>query len=236
MEAATNMTAPSINASSVGFYIALAIFIALIVFGVVYMVIANRNTVPSGEVWKEGFQGPSRGVSDIPCGQESSEAVALAEMFSQHESTTEEGATDLAELKLILSKLCCIKHDLMAPGQVVQSTLTLPYQNSHDRENPADTVARCFSKSLPPRDLDISFGTWKTRGLELLNKLCTSYKFSSGDADQSEKYFMAVWTDVYSVAKTVCVPPKDNPSNSPRDLNGFTPESLQDLGPYKGYY
>jgi hypothetical protein len=228
--------APSISASSVGFYIVLAIFIALIVLGVTYMVIGNRNTVPSGKLWKEGFQGPSRGVSDIPCGQESAEAIALSEMFYQRVSTTEEGSTDLAELKLILSKLCCIKHDLMAPGQVVQSSLALPYQNTHDRENPADTVARCFTKSIPPRDLDISFGTWKTRGLELLNKLCTSYNFKSEEADQAKKYFMTVWTDVFSVAKTVCSPPENNPSNSPRDLKGFTPESVQELGPYKGYY
>ena len=197
---------------------------------------ANRNTVPSGKVWKEGFQGPSRGVSDIPCGQESAEAIALAEMFYQHESTTEEGPADLAELKLILSKLCCIKHDLMAPGQVVQSSLALPYQNTHDRENPADTVARCFTKSIPPRDLDISFGTWKTRGLELLNRLCTSYNFRSEDADQAKKYFMTVWTDVFSIAKTVCSPPENNPSSSPRDLKGFVPESIQELGPYNGYY
>lgn len=228
--------APSISASSVGFYTVLAIFIALIVLGVTYVVIGNRNTVPSGKVWKEGFQGPSRGVSTIPCGQESAEAIALAEMFYGRDSTTEEGKPDLAELKLILSKLCCIKHDLMAPGQVVQSSLTLPYQNTHDRENPADTVARCFTKSIPPRDLDISFGTWKTRGLELLKRLCTSYNFRSEEADKAKKYFMTVWTDVFSVAKTVCTPPENNPSSSPRDLKGFTPESIQELGPYKGYY
>ena len=227
--------APSISASSVGFYTVLAIFIALIVLGVTYVVIGNRNTVPSGK-WTEGFQGPSRGVSTIPCGQESAEAIALVEMFYHREATTEEAKPDLAELKLILSKLCCIKHDLMAPGQVVQSSLALPYQNTHDRENPADTVARCFTKSIPPRDLDISFGTWKNRGLELLNRLCTSYNFRSEDADQAKKYFMTVWTDVFSVAKTVCVPPENNPSSSPRDLKGFTPESVQELGPYNGYY
>ena len=199
------------------------------------MVVANRNTVPSGK-WSEGFQGPARGVSDIPCGQESAEAIALAEMFYGRPSTTEDGSPDLAELKLILSKLCCIKHDLMAPGQVVQNSLALPYQNTHDRENPADTVARCFTKSIPIRDLDISFATWKTRGLELLSKLCTSYNFGPQESEQAKKYFMGTWTDVFSVAKTVCLKSDNKEDNSPRGLIGFTPESVKELGPYKGYY
>ena len=227
--------APSISASSVGFYTVLAIFIALIIGGVSYLLMANKDTVPSGK-WNEGFQGPTFGVSHIPCGQESAEASALVQMFVDKESTTEEGNADLAELKLILSKLCCIKHDLMAPAQVIQSTLDLPYQNTHDRENPADLVARCFNKTIPPRDLDISFATWKNRGLELLARSCTSFNLSHEEAEQAKKYFIGVWTDVFAIAKTVSTPPEKASSDSPRDPAGFTPESIQGLGPYKGYY
>ena len=227
--------APSISASSVGFYTVLAIFIALIIGGVSYLLMANKDTVPSGK-WNEGFQGPTFGVSHIPCGQESAEASALVQMFVDKESTTEEGNADLAELKLILSKLCCIKHDLMAPRQVVQSTLDHPYQNTHDRENPADLVARCFNKTIPPRDLDISFATWKNRGLELLARSCTSFNLSHEEAEQAKKYFIGVWTDVFAIAKTVSTPPEKVSSDSPRDPAGFTPESIQGLGPYKGYY
>jgi hypothetical protein len=227
--------APSISASSVGFYTVLAIFIALIIGGVSYVLMANKDTVPSGK-WNEGFQGPAFGVSHIPCGQESAEASALCELFAARQSTTEEGNADLAELKLILSKFCCMKHDLMAPGQVVQSTLALSYQNTHDRENPADTVARCFNKTIPPRDLDISFATWKNRGLELLGRCCTSFNLSQAEVEQAKRYFMGVWTDVFAIAKNVSTPPEKASSESPRDPAGFTPESIQDLGPYKGYY
>jgi len=227
--------APSISASSVGFYTVLAIFVALIVGGVSYMLMVNKNTIPSGK-WNEGFQGPAFGVSHIPCGQESAEASALCQMFVDKQSTTEEGDADLAELKLILSKLCCMKHDLMAPGQVVQSTLNLPYQNTHDRENPADLVARCFNKTIPPRDLDISFATWKNRGLELLGRCCTSFNLNNEEAEQAKRYFMGVWTDVFAIAKGVSTPPEKASSDSPRDTPGFTPESIQSHGPYKGYY
>ena len=223
------------SGKSIGFYVSISLFIAVILGAVVYMVISRRNTVPSGG-HSEGFQGPVRGVSDIPCGQESAEAVALCEMFANKESTTEDGSADLKELKLILSKLCCMKHDLMSPTQVVRSSLYLPYSNAHDRENPADTLARCFTKSVPPRDLDITFAIWKERALALLNKLCTSYNFSQSESEKAKGYFTATWMDTFSVAKNVCLTPDEKVSESPRDLRGFTPEAVEELGPYKGYY
>jgi hypothetical protein len=235
------MDSPSTTVGSFGFSVAIAIFTALMVGLLVYAVVSKRNTVPYGSIvsyGKEGFQGPTRGVSDFPCGQESAEAVALSEMFASRMSTTEEGSADLVELKQILSKMCCMKHDLMSVSQVVQASLYLPYTNSHDRENPADTVGRCFTKGIPPRDLDITFATWKDRGLLLLNKLCTSYNFSAAESDRANAHFMATWTDVFSIAKSVCLTSKDmgSKTGSPRDLNGFTPESVKDLGSYNGYY
>lgn len=230
--------APIVTASSTGFYIGLSIFVALVVGFAAYMVVSRRNTVPfgpSGSMAKEGFQGPSRGVSDFPCGQESAEAVALAEMFYGRPST-EEGSPDLKELKVILSKMCCMKHDLMSVSQVVQASMYLPYSNTHDRENPADTVARCFTKGIPPRDLDITFATWRDRARMLLNRLCTSYNFSKGETEEAADYFMRCWSDCFDVAKTVCLTDNKVPSGSPRDPKGVMPEAVKDLGPYGGYY
>ena len=184
----------------------------------------------------EGFQGPPRGVSTIPCGQESSDAVALVGMFNERISTTDEGEADLMELKTILSKMCCMKHDLMGVAQVVQSTLRLPYNTTHDRENVGDTVGRCFTKGIPSRDLDITYTTWKDRGLALLNRLCTSYTFGTGEADQAKQYFMATWTECFTIAKTVCLVPEPNVSDSPRDLKGIMSDAIKNLGLYKGYY
>ncbi len=195
------------------------------------------NTVPSG-LKKEGFQGPARGVSSIPCGQESSEVTNILEIFEKKRSSTEEGKPDLEEFKQILSKLCCMKHDLMGASQSVQNMMYLQYNNTHDRENPADTVARCFTKSIPPRDLDITFATWKDRALVLLNRLCTSYKLSSSDSEKVTNHFTSLWMDVFSIAKKSCSPPPDDGSKvvSPRDVKGFTPETVEELGAYTGYY
>jgi hypothetical protein len=225
-----------VNPGSSTLYFLMAILIALAVAGVSYMMITTNKTIPSGKQIEEGFQGPSRGVSSIPCGQESSYAVALSGQFAGRESTTEEGPADLTELKLILSKLCCMKHDLMSTAQVVQASLYIPYNNTHDRENPADTVARCFTKSIPSRDLDISFETWRDRGLVLLSRLCTSYNLSDSEERDAKNNLMSCWSDSYDVARTVCTPNTPPSQGSPRDPKGFTPEAVKELGPYKGYY
>jgi hypothetical protein len=234
MEAST-VAAPE---SSTVFFFTLALLFALAIGGAAYMIMERSNTIPysvSGK-WTEGFQGPTRGVSNFPCGQESAEASALADMFSGRSSSTEEGEADLTELKVILSKMCCMKHDLMSVSQVVQATLYLPYNNTHDRENISDTVARCFTKGIPPRDLNITFATWKDRGLFLLARLCTSYKFSPSEVETSRGYFMGCWTDVFSIAKSVCTPPQKIVPGSPRDPKGLAPTKIKDLGTYKGYY
>jgi hypothetical protein len=222
--------------SDYSFFIVIAIIIGLAAGLVANSIFSRMNTVPSG-LQREGFQGPARGVSNLTCGQESAEASALVDLFNSKSSSTGEGEADLKELKQILSKLCCMKHDLMSPGQVVQNMMYLPYNNTHDRENPADTVARCFTKSIPPRDLDITFGTWKQRGLSLINKLCTSYNLSSSEADQATQLFTGVWVDVFSIAKNACSPPPTAAeSASPRDIKGKMPESVQLHGSYTGYY
>jgi len=231
MEAVTSTTF-----TSTSFFIFFSAIIALAVGLVVMSVFSRRNTVPSG-VKHEGFQGPAMGVSNIPCGQESAEARTLADLFSNRESSTEDGVADLKELKQILSKLCCMKHDLMSPGQVVQNMMYLPYNNTHDRENPADTVARCFTKSIPPRDLDITFGTWKERALTLISRLCTSYNLSSSESDNAIRLFMQVLNDIFSIAKDVCSPPVKAPENeSPRDPKGHILKFVEGLGIYTGYY
>jgi len=218
------------------FYIIIAILMAGAVLFIAYMLISRSKTVPSGSK-SEGFQGPAVGVSSIPCGQESSHVTEILNTFSGLMSSTQEGAPDFVEFKEIMSKMCCMKHDLMSTSHIVNSTLYLHYNNSHDRENPADTVGRCFTKSVPPRELGIIFTTWKNRGLTLLARLCTSYNLCPQKTKLVEKHFNALCSDVFDIAKECCLPEKKAPEyNSPRDPRGVMPPKVQDLGEYKGYY
>lgn len=207
---------------------------ALLVFFVANAIMSRSKTLPSGDL--EGFQGPALGVSDISCGQESADAIAILDVFAQKKSTTGDGSDDMKEFKLILSKLCCMKHDLVSPSQVLESTTRLPFTTSHDREAVANTVARCFTKSLPMRDLDITFGTWKERGYVLLNKLCTSYNLTNSESEKVRKHFKTCWMETFIVAKELCGPAEGKESVNPRDLNGLPSEKIKDLGTYTGYY
>ena len=231
-----------VNAGSTTLYFFISLLAAAVALLVGYVSINKCGTLGSG-TWPngsldfaEGFQGPRRGVSHIPCGQESSFVTNLADLFSAKKSTTEEGEADLTEFNLILSKLCCMKHDLMSTNRVVRATLHVPFVTAHDREYIGDTVGRCFSNSLPPRDLDIIFETWRDRGLTLLDKLCTSYNLTDSEAKGAKENFMSVWSDTYDVARTVCIPCKKVEVSSPRDPKGFVNESIRDLASYFGYY
>ena len=233
-----------VNAGSTTLYIFVSLLAAAVALLVAHVTINNNGTLGSGN-WNggggggartEGFQGPRRGVSDIPCGQESSFVTNLADLFSTKKSTTGDGEADLTEFKLILSKLCCLKHDLMSTNRVVSATLKVPFVTAHDREYIGDTAGRCFSNSLPPRDLDIIFETWRDRGLTLLDKLCTSYTLTDSEAKAAKNDFMSVWSDTYDVARTVCIPCKKVDDSSPRDPKGLMPEAIRDLGVYLGYY
>lgn len=214
------------------FYGIIALFIATLLGLLLSSVLSRQNTLPSGR--KEGFQGSRSG--DISCGQESSDAMALSDLFRGKQSSTADGESDLKEFKLILSKLCCMKHDLVSPSQVIDATLNLQYTTSHDRQTLADTVARCFTKSVPMRDLDISFATWKDRGLALLRKLCTSYNLTDEESQRAKGFFFGCWNATFSVAKEVCTAPESKESVNPRDLHGFISDKIRDLGEYTGYY
>lgn len=227
------------DAQSVFFYLVLAITISLLAGYLANVIITRRKTVPSGK-WEgfQGFHGNSHGVSDIACSEESADAVAISDLFDGRKATTGDGPDDLRELKMILSKLCCAKHDLLSLSQSVSSTIKLPYNTSHDREPIANTVARCFTKSVPARDLDLTFLTFKERGLALLNKLCTSYNLSNEESERVKKFFMGCLMETFSLSKEVCRKSdiESGEFESPRDLKGLMAEKIRDLGVYTGYY
>jgi len=214
------------------------VFLFAVFVGFILQLVMNRqNTTPSGSMFKDGFQGAPLGVSTLPCGQESAEATAIVNLFEMKKSTTEEGDPDLTELIQILSKLCCMKHDLMSINKSVSSMLHIPYVNTHDRENPADTVGRCFTKSVPERDLNITFETWNTRAQHLIDRLCTSYNLSSQESDRVKNSFNALHMDVFIIAKGECLESKEMIKlGSPRDPKPFLTEDVKELGPYTGYY
>jgi hypothetical protein len=195
----------------------------------------QSQTLP---IISEGFGGVAVGSGNPDCLRTSAEAATIADFFIGRESQVEDGADNLKELTLILSKLACFKKDLMSVSGVVESTRYQPFATNHDLEPVAETTARCFAKTVPPRDLDLSFDKWSARGNDLLRRLCTAYKVSPTELAMLKKTFGILIADVKDVATKVCFVGEAiiNGKTQGRTTAGYEPPGLIDLGPYKGRY
>ncbi len=246
-ESASASATSSIFSSDLVVYGIIGVLIAIVVVGVGYIFWKRSNTMPKVQGFQptvdlsgtEGFFGGVAVGAGIPdCLRTSSEASQVYATFANRTQTTEEGSADLDELRLLLSKLSCFKKDLIGTAGVVEATRYQAYATSMDLEPVAETTARCFAKTIPARDLDLSLEKWSKRGMVLLRRLCTSGNLSEGEARQVEAIFDSLIRDVSEIAKSVCLSgePKVGGVPTPRDPSGFTDPTLQELGPYKGYY
>lgn len=186
----------------------------------------------------EGFGGVAVGSGMPDCLRASAEGGQLADFFTSRESKAEEGADDLREFLLLLGKLSCFKKDLMGAAGVVEATRYQPYSTAHDIEPVAETTARCFAKTIPPRDLAISLDKWSGRAAQLLRRLCTAYDASPDEFVKLNETFATMLADVRDVAEKTCFAGTPIIAGKPqgRDVQGYLPNDAVDLGPYKGRY
>ena len=143
--------------------------------------------------------------------------IPLAEGFANEQETD-----DTKELNTIMRKMEGLRSDLTSPAGVV--TVALPFTSAHDREPVAETTARCFAKTIPARDLDITFETWRNRAQKLFKR-----------AKTMEQPFMTLWADVYAVAKEKCLagtPSIAGQPLGPRDAAPFDPLTGNPLSSY----
>lgn len=213
----------------------LAIVIGVTVALLIFATLRGGQSVPR---LAEGFGAPVVGAGVPDCLHESNEAAQIISIFLGRVDSVEEGAPDLEELKVLLSKLACMKRDLVGVSQQVNATLYQPFATAHDVEPVAETVGRCFAKTIPERDLEISFDKWKTRGRFLINRLCGAANFDAAQTQQVNALFNTVLVDVYDIAQQRCIPgqPEIMGKATPRDAVAYTPPELKDLREYTGYY
>jgi hypothetical protein len=194
----------------------------------------NLNTAQPSK--QEGFfGGVARGSGAPDCLRSSAEGAELIGMF---QGGSEEGKGDLRELTQIVSKLSCFKKDLVSPSHTVEATRYQQFVTSHDIEPIAETTGRCFSKTIPPRDLELAFDKWAERGDSLLRRLCSAYGFSSAKYDKAVKLYSYVLRDVKDIARGACLQgePSIAGKPGPRDPHPFEDPSYAELGTYTGYY
>ena len=213
----------------------LGIVVGVLVAYLVFVMLCRAKTMPK---FAEGFGAPVVGAGQPDCLRESNEAAAIIGAFQDRVGSVEEGNPDLDELKVLLGKLCCMKRDLVAVNGTVNATLYQPFMTAHDIEPVAETTGRCFAKTIPERDLSLSFDKWKTRGRFLISRLCSASDMTPAEKAKMDTHFDQVLVDVYDIAQQRCLAgtPTIDAKATPRDVGAFSPPALDDLREYTGYY
>lgn len=180
-------------------YIIFTIAISLVVGLIAYIVIKFRKTTPLNEGFNSNLETNIVNPIDsvVP-----TEFAGMCRIYETAAVQSEEGRADLRELSLILGKLSAVKSDLESPSATVNKTAKLPYTTSHDREQVGEIVARCLSKTIPQRELDITFESLRNRGQSLIYRLA---KQSGKDTAVAAQQFADVWNTVYETAKQQCI-------------------------------
>lgn len=227
------------TAESAGFpwvWIIVGFIVAAIIAAVVYLVVGRAETRPI----KQGFYGGAvTGTSSFPCSRMSSEADQLYSIFAaKFLSVGEDGQINLRDLKDILSKMCCLKQDLMSPAQTITAVKELGFATHQDIQPVADLTGRCFSKTIPERDLSVQFIKWRDTAMDLIRRLCTAAQMTEAEVAKTEKLFTNAWKDVYNVAQTNCLSglPKGIYATGPHDPSPSSDAIDGDLRPYDGLY
>lgn len=229
-------------------YIGIGLVTLLVGIGIGWYILYGRaGTMPNispftdlkEEQKKEGFYGGVAVGAGVPdCLRTSSEAAQLYALFAAKKSAFEEGPADFKELTLLLNQLSCFKKDLMGVGKQVEATRYQPFATQLDMEPIAETTARCFAKTIPPRDLELAFDKWSKRGIFLITRLCTSANLTESEVRSAETLFAALIADVKDVATDACLTGTPTilaePQASPRDAKAFDPGSSG--REYFGYY
>ena len=147
-----------------------------------------------------------------------------------------QGSADYAEFQVLLSKLGCLKKDIMSPSGIVEATRYQPYETAHDRQPVAEVAATCLNRTIAPRDLDITFKTWNDRGKVLLKRLCTLANLKEGEVVQLEKLFVSAVDDVFVIAKGRCIATPGEQEAGAHDAQPFEPQETKNLREYNGYF
>jgi hypothetical protein len=131
-----------------------------------------------------------------------------------------------AEMRLLVSKLCCLEADIATPAAGSYRTLPLQFRTSHDMEPASSFVGRCLRNAIRDRDIELVIEKFNGRGRTLLATLCP-------DAVPAFANLIAR-TNLAMV--TTCLTPQpvmDRPLGA-RDLGFWEPAKVADLNAYKG--
>ena len=214
----------------------------LVVFAIlVFFLIRFLLNTPSYPRVEEGFYGGvARGSGHPDCLRTLPEGSEILDVLAHpiaNAPAVSEGSADYREFQLILSKLGCLKKDLMSPSGIVEATRYQAFETAHDRINVAEVCAMCLNQTIPSRDLNLVFIGWRDRGRVLLRKLCTEANLKEEEVVKLEKLFMKAFNDVYDIATSRCLKTDfslQHGGATGGDVSPYMPENLKDARSYDG--
>jgi hypothetical protein len=214
-----------------------------------YIVIALFTTAFAISVWlafsptcgksREGFAGPAVGAGMPDCMSTSRDCAELYELLNSRKVHLEEGTEDLREMNLILSKISCLKRDLLSTAKLVSATRYQPFSTAHDLQAVAEVASQCFSKTIPQRDLALFLDKWGSRSTFLIKRLCTSENLNEDEEKKALTLLGDAMADLTDIAKTECCNGGEATiAGEPvvRMVGGFIPDKTQGLKEYTGYF
>jgi hypothetical protein len=166
------------------------------------------------------------------CTERSTQAQSLLQRIAvsdENKSLGNEGNKE--ELRLLLSKLCCLEADLITPAAGAYRTLPLQFRTSHDTDAASTLVGRCFRNAIRQRDIDIIVEKFQVRGLELVGNLV-----GPNEVAEAKGEFMTVITLVKTALQTTCLTykPRLDAPEGPRDVGFWEPKTAAGLAQYQG--
>ena len=213
----------------------------IIIAAIVGLLVHFMIIAPKYNRAHEGFfGGVARGSGHPDCLRTLPEASEMLDTLSMAKtSSLSEGSADYQEFQLILSKMACLKKDLLSPSGIVDATRYQTFETAHDRVSVAEVCGMCLNQTIPARDLDIIFATWRDRGKVLLRKLCTEAGLKEEQVIRIDTLFKNTWEDVYAISKSKCLKTdfsQQNGGHVGREVGGFEPENLKDHRSYDYKY
>ena len=176
----------------------------------------------------EGFAVRAVDLNMMPeCVSRSTDAQNLLMRFSSYP----ESNTDAAELRNLVSKLCCMEADIMSPSAGTYRTIDFQFRTSEDMEPPATIVGRCLRNAVNRRDIDLMMEKFTYRGHQLVEQLCPPDERAAGIAE-----FDKVVAHLKFAMTSFCLkeqPHMDRPVGA-RDMGFWEPENVADLSQYQG--
>jgi hypothetical protein len=161
------------------------------------------------------------------CVTRSTDAQSLLARISSY-PLCQEGA---AELRQLVSKLCCMEADIASPSAGVYRTMNFQFRTSEDTEPASTIVGRCLRNATNKRDIEIIVEKFKARGHVLIRQLC-----KGDDIAEGEKEYDAVIARLLFAMTSFCLgkqPSMDRPIGA-RDMGFWEPEEVSELSQYQG--